>query len=84
MRRGELHDVSRFIVGQGRTYITAADNDPAHIDVKEVCRNLRAGHALVSMPMREGSMRFRKTIRLSISPARVAKSGLTDSGIRGG
>ena len=45
----DAHDVSRFIVGQGRTYIAAADNDPAHIDVDNACKNLRDGRAFVSM-----------------------------------
>ncbi|HEX5176702.1 MAG TPA: CehA/McbA family metallohydrolase, partial [Chthoniobacteraceae bacterium] len=45
----DAHDVSRFIVGQGRTYIAAADNDPAHIDVDNACKNLREGRAFVSM-----------------------------------
>jgi hypothetical protein len=45
----DAHDVSRFIVGQGRTYLAAADNDPAHIDVEGACKNLREGRAFVSM-----------------------------------
>lgn len=43
------HDVSRYIVGQGRTYITCPDADPARIDVASACSNLLAGRALVSM-----------------------------------
>jgi hypothetical protein len=45
----DSHDVARHIVGQGRTYITAQDDDPAHIDVESAARNLRAGRALVSL-----------------------------------
>jgi hypothetical protein len=45
----DSHDVSRFIVGQGRTYIACDDSKPSHLDVDEACRNLRAGHAYVSM-----------------------------------
>ena len=45
----DSHDVSRFIVGQGRTYIFCNDSDPAHIDIHEACANLRAGRALVSL-----------------------------------
>jgi hypothetical protein len=45
----DSHDVSRFIVGQGRTYIACGDADPARIDVTEACRSLRAGRALVSL-----------------------------------
>ena len=45
----DSHDVSRFIVGQGRTYIFCQDSDPANIDVQEACANLRAGRALVSL-----------------------------------
>ncbi|MGE5190952.1 MAG: CehA/McbA family metallohydrolase [Deltaproteobacteria bacterium] len=45
----DSHDVSRFFVGQGRTYIRCNDNNPAAIDVAEACRNLDAGRALVSL-----------------------------------
>jgi hypothetical protein len=45
----DSHDVSRFIVGQGRTYIFCRDDDPANIDIQEACANLRAGRALVSL-----------------------------------
>ncbi|MFM8468601.1 MAG: CehA/McbA family metallohydrolase [Limisphaerales bacterium] len=44
----DTHDVSRFILGQGRTYVKCADTNPAAINVDEACRNLRAGRALVS------------------------------------
>lgn len=45
----DSHDVSRFIVGQGRTYIFCKDSDPAKIDIREACANLRAGRALISL-----------------------------------
>jgi hypothetical protein len=45
----DSHDVSRYIVGQGRTYIACRDTNPAQIDVAEACRNLRDGRALVSL-----------------------------------
>jgi hypothetical protein len=45
----DSHDVSRFIVGQGRTYIFCKDDDPARINIQEACANLRAGRALVSL-----------------------------------
>lgn len=45
----DSHDVSRFIVGQGRTYIAAADENPGAIDVEAACRALREGRALVSL-----------------------------------
>lgn len=43
------HDVSRYIVGQGRTYIACDDSDPSKIDVNTACENLRQGRALISM-----------------------------------
>jgi len=43
------HDVSRYIVGQGRTYITCPDAKPGQLDVPAACSNLLAGRALVSM-----------------------------------
>jgi len=45
----DSHDVSRYIVGQGRTYIETDDADTARIDVAAACSNLLAGRALVSM-----------------------------------
>jgi hypothetical protein len=45
----DCHDVSRFIVGQGRTYIRADDSDVSKIDIDKVCKNLRAGKAAVSL-----------------------------------
>lgn len=44
----DTHDVSRFILGQARTYLKCADTNVAAIDVAEACRNLREGRALVS------------------------------------
>jgi hypothetical protein len=43
------HDVSRYIVGQGRTYIACPDANPGQLDVPAACSNLVAGRALVSM-----------------------------------
>jgi hypothetical protein len=40
--------VSRYIVGQGRTYIRAKDGDAGKIDVEEVVANFRAGRVMVS------------------------------------
>ena len=45
----DSHDVARHIVGQGRTYITGRDDDPARLDANSAVRNLRAGRALVSL-----------------------------------
>lgn len=45
----DSHDVTRSIVGQGRTYIASAASRRDGIDTAEICRALRAGKALVSM-----------------------------------
>ena len=45
----DCHDVSRFIVGQGRTYIQADDSDVSKIDIEKACDNLRTGKAVVSL-----------------------------------
>jgi hypothetical protein len=44
----DSHDVSRYIVGQGRTYIRGHDEDPAGIDVAAAVRSIRDGHVMVS------------------------------------
>lgn len=56
------HDVSRYIVGQGRTYIECDDAKTDALDVDAACRNLKAGRAYVSMgllPMMRVNERFR-------------------------
>jgi hypothetical protein len=45
----DSHDVSRFIVGQARTYIAASDEDPGHIEISTACKSLLVGRAYVSM-----------------------------------
>jgi hypothetical protein len=50
----DSHDVSRFIVGQGRTYIFADDEDPSKIDVNRACENLKRGRAVVSLGLFPG------------------------------
>jgi hypothetical protein len=42
-------DVSRYIVGQARTYIACPDRDPGRIDIAEACKSLRLGRAVVSL-----------------------------------
>ena len=44
----DTHDVSRFILGQARTYVQCDDTNPAALDVAAACRSLREGRALVS------------------------------------
>ncbi|MDB5323340.1 MAG: hypothetical protein JWN40_4971 [Phycisphaerales bacterium] len=44
----DSHDVTRFIVGQGRTYVRADDKDPGHIDVKQAIESIKQGRVLVS------------------------------------
>lgn len=44
----DSHDVSRFIVGQGRTYIRTADGDASTINISNACEAIKQGHVLVS------------------------------------
>lgn len=45
----DSHDVSRYIVGQGRTYIQSTDTNAGHIDVDNAIKNFRDGKVLVSL-----------------------------------
>ncbi|HRH95632.1 MAG TPA: CehA/McbA family metallohydrolase [Prosthecobacter sp.] len=45
----DSHDVNRFILGQGRTYVAANDSNPAHLDLDEVWRSYQEGRLLVSL-----------------------------------
>lgn len=44
----DSHDVSRFIVGQARTYIRCNDDNPGKINVQEAVSNFLAGNVMVS------------------------------------
>jgi hypothetical protein len=44
----DSHDVSRYIVGQGRTYVRCKDDRPGAIDLAEAVKSFRAGRVLVS------------------------------------
>jgi hypothetical protein len=44
----DSHDVSRFIVGQGRTYIQGDDSNPGAIDIQKAVEALKQGRAVVS------------------------------------
>lgn len=45
----DTHDVNRFILGQGRTYVAAQDADPAKLDLNEVWTSYQEGRLLVSL-----------------------------------
>lgn len=45
----DSHDVNRFILGQGRTYVAAKDADPAGVDLNDVWSSYQQGRLLVSL-----------------------------------
>ncbi|HCN29093.1 MAG TPA: hypothetical protein DIT64_10130 [Verrucomicrobiales bacterium] len=45
----DTHDVNRFILGQGRTYVAAKDGNPSQLDLDEVWRSYQEGRLLVSL-----------------------------------
>lgn len=45
----DSHDVSRYLVGQARTYIRGGDNNPGQVDVNETIKNFQSGKVAVSM-----------------------------------
>jgi hypothetical protein len=44
----DSHDVNRFIVGQGRTYVKCNDTQPSQIDIGEAMRAISRGQVTVS------------------------------------
>ncbi len=44
----DSHDVSRYIVGQGRTYVRCDDRDPGSIDVTQAVESIRRGRTMVA------------------------------------
>ena len=49
MGSSDTHDVNRFILGQGRTYVASRAATAREIDVDEACRSIRDGRTLVSL-----------------------------------
>lgn len=45
----DSHDVTRFILGQGRTYVAAPDDDPARVDLDRVWSSYQEGRVRVSL-----------------------------------
>jgi hypothetical protein len=45
----DSHDVNRFILGQGRTYVAANDENPARLNLDEIWRSYHEGRLLVSL-----------------------------------
>ncbi len=45
----DCHEVNRYIVGQGRTYVEVPDGDPSRIDVEAACAAIRQGRSSVSL-----------------------------------
>jgi len=45
----DSHDVSRFTVGQGRTYIKTSDANASALDVRDAIRNFIEGKVLISL-----------------------------------
>ncbi len=45
----DTHDISRYILGQGRSYLRVDDSDPANISIEEACNAMLDGRVLVSM-----------------------------------
>ncbi len=45
----DSHDVTRFLLGQGRTYVAAPDENPAQVDLDAVWKSYEAGRVRVSL-----------------------------------
>ena len=45
----DCHDVSRYIVGQGRSYVRCDDSNPGNINVEQACQSFLQGRVLVSL-----------------------------------
>ena len=45
----DTHDVSRFILGQGRTYVECPDTHPDKINITKACESFRYMRAYISM-----------------------------------
>lgn len=45
----DSHDVTRFLLGQGRTYVAAPDEDPSRVDLDRVWSSYEEGRVRVSL-----------------------------------
>jgi hypothetical protein len=45
----DCHDVSRYIVGQGRSYVRCDDANPGQVNVEQACQGFLQGRVLVSL-----------------------------------
>jgi len=45
----DCHDVSRYIVGQGRSYVMSEDSNPGKINLEQACQSVLKGRVLVSL-----------------------------------
>jgi hypothetical protein len=45
----DSHDVARFIVGQGRTYVAIDDRTPGGLDIAKACESILSGKAVMSL-----------------------------------
>ncbi len=45
----DTHDVDRYILGQGRTYLALDDRHPEALSIEDACRSLTDGRASISM-----------------------------------
>lgn len=72
----DSHDVNRYILGQGRTYLAYPQDDdapidPARIDVEAACQSIKQGRVSVSMGL---------LVRLKVNERFVPGDALTATG----
>ena len=65
----DSHTVSRYLVGQARTYIRCGDEDPGRIDVSEAMDSFRQGKVMVSY-----GLATELTVEDSYGPGDLAKT----------
>jgi hypothetical protein len=65
----DSHDVSRYIVGQGRTYVRCDDAHPGRLDVRTAVDSLRHGRVLVGCGLLADSQVNGKYLPGDLAPA---------------
>lgn len=66
----DSHTVSRYLVGQARTYIRCRDDDPANISVSEAMESFRRGKVMVSY-----GLFTELTVDSAFGPGELAETG---------
>ena len=69
----DSHDVSRFIVGQGRTYIAGDDSKPGQVDIDAAVESFLQGKVIVSYGLFANLIAYQEGSTQKVGPGEILK-----------